>query len=176
MTTEWRIQWGRSIEGPDGGIDRCAPMDHHGGVATGVEGVNTSVLPLPPFPRAHARVRERRVRGKSARFSRIARIMDFVFVRKHASKYGLTVLMRAPRARREWFRDARMLYSSGVQTSRRERETRRFRCGFLPRSRGVIFPLQFVGNILFKYLSLVGKLWYIERDIYFKESRRVRTM
>lgn len=106
MTTERRIQWGRSIEGPDSGIDRCAPVDHHGGVATGIEGVNTSVLPhfplsLPPA-RARSRAREENERKeRAARFSRIARIMDFVFVRKHASKYGLTVLMRAPRARRE---------------------------------------------------------------------------
>lgn len=73
MTTERRIQWGRSIEGPDGGIDRCAPVDHHDGVATGVEGVNTSVLPLsllpplpPPAPARTLGARERRARGKSA--------------------------------------------------------------------------------------------------------------
>lgn len=101
MTTERRIQWGRSIEGPDGGIDRCAPVDHHGGVATGVEGVNTSVLPLPPP--AHARVRERRARGKSApRGSLVSYALWTLY------SYGsmrpsmdLRVLMRAPRARRE---------------------------------------------------------------------------
>lgn len=67
MTTEWRIQWGRSIEGPDGGIDRCAPVDHHGGVATGVEGVNTSVLPPPsPSARTLSRAREESERKERA--------------------------------------------------------------------------------------------------------------
>lgn len=81
-------------------------MDHRSDVvATGVEGVNTSVPPtLSPRVRKRGEKKERG--GKRARrisrFSRTARIMNLVFVRKHASKYmDLRALTRTPRATRE---------------------------------------------------------------------------
>lgn len=82
-------------------------MDHRSDVvATGVEGVNTSVPP-PLSPLARGREERRRRKGgkrarRISRFSRTARIMNLVFLRKRASKYmDLRALTRTPRARRE---------------------------------------------------------------------------
>lgn len=76
----------------------AAPVDHHS-VATGVEGVNTN----PPLPL--------RSRGPYR-----TRIMDFVFVRKHASKYGLTCLC-APGVN-DSRHESESVISAGMQTPR----------------------------------------------------------
>jgi len=171
MTTKWRIQWGRSIEGPDGGIDRCAPVDHHGGVATGVEGVNTSVLPLS-FPRAFSRARERRVRGKSA--PRGSLVSHALWTSYSYGSMRPSMDLRclcAPLERGVNDSATRECY---IPAACRRRDARE-RCEDFAvdscRSQGNLSITLFAGNMIFKYLSLVRKLWKIY--VHFEKSRRI---